>query len=327
MVRAAGTSDRDSSIAPVTRRFVLVVHGGAGIIARSTMTAGMERDYRAGIEAALRAGQAILAAQGSSLDAVVAAVSAFEDDPLFNAGRGAVFTADGTNELDAAVMDGASLNAGAVTLVTTVRHPVQLARLVMEKTQHVLLAAHGAEALARKHGLEIVDPAFFYTDTRFRALQRMRQETARGHSRNLTEADKHGTVGAVALDSAGNLAAATSTGGRNNKLAGRVGDSPIIGAGTYANNATAAVSGTGEGEYFMRALAAHSVCALMQHKGFSVAQAAEHVMRHIVALGGSGGLIALDREGHVAMPFSTQGMYRGYVESDREPVVKIYGDD
>lgn len=293
------------------------------------MTAEMERAYRAGIEAALKAGKSVLAAKGSSLDAVVAAVSEFEDNPLFNAGRGAAFTADGTNELDAAVMDGASLKAGAVTLVTKVRHPVQLARLVMEKTRHVLLAAHGAEALARKYGLEIVEPEYFFTERRFQALQRMRQAGAdRERNAKVTEADKHGTVGAVALDIHGNLAAATSTGGRNNKLSGRVGDSPIIGAGTYANNATVAVSGTGEGEYFMRALAAYTVSALIEYKGWSVERAAEHVVRERIAkLGGGGGLIALDRKGHVAMPFSARGMYRGHVKSDTQQVIKIYEDE
>ena len=316
-------------VAKRARRFALAVHGGAGIIARALMTSESERSYRAGIGSALAAGQRVLAGGGSSLDAVVAAVSEFEDNPLFNAGRGAAFTADGTNELDAAVMDGATLKAGAVTLVTTVKHPVQLARLVMDRTRHVLLAAHGAEALARRHGLEVVEPEYFFTERRFQALQRMQRVTAnRERDIGVTEADKHGTVGAVALDLDGNLAAATSTGGRNNKLSGRVGDSPVIGAGTYANSATVAVSGTGEGEYFMRTLAAYSVSALIQHRGWSVKRAAEHVVRkEIVALGGGGGLIALDRKGNIAMPFSTQGMYRGYVVGAADPVIKIYQDE
>ena len=316
-------------VAKPAGRFVLAVHGGAGIIARAMMTAEAEQFYRAGIRAALAAGQRVLADGGSSLDAVVAAVSEFEDNPLFNCGRGAAFTAEGTNELDAAVMDGASLKAGAVTLVTTVKHPVQLARLVMDKTRHVLLAAHGAEALARRHGLEVVAPEYFFTERRFQAMQRMQQVAAhRERAVTVTEADKHGTVGAVALDLDGNLAAATSTGGRNNKLSGRVGDSPIIGAGTYSNNATVAVSGTGEGEYFMRTLAAYAVSALIQYKGWSVKRAAEHVVRkQIVALGGGGGLIALDRKGNIAMPFSAQGMYRGYAVGDADPVIKIYQDE
>ena len=303
---------------------VLAVHGGAGVIERAQMTPEIERSYRAGIAAALKAGHDVLSKGGTSLDAVVAAVSAFEDDPQFNAGRGAVFSADGTNELDAAVMDGATLNAGAVTLVTTVRNPVQLARLVMDETQHVLLAGHGAEALARKYGLETVKPEYFYTERRWKALQRVRGVA--GNAAALTESDKHGTVGAVALDAYGNLAAATSTGGRNNKLGGRVGDTPIPGAGTYANNATAAVSCTGEGEYFVRIVAAHTVSALMELKGWSVEQAAEHVIHErLKAAGGRGGLIALDREGNVAMPFSTPGMYRGVVRASGEPAVNIFG--
>jgi beta-aspartyl-peptidase (threonine type) len=305
-----------------------VVHGGAGVIERKAMSAAKERAYRDGIAAALMAGHAVLAGGGSSLDAVSAAVMVFEDDPLFNAGRGAAFTADGTTELDAAIMDGASLRAGACTLVTTVRNPVLLARLVMEKTRHVLMAGPGAEALARAHGLATADAAYFFTERRFEALQRMKQAAAARRENAVTEVDKHGTVGAVALDGAGNLAAATSTGGRNFKLAGRVGDSPIIGAGTYANNATVAVSGTGEGEYFMRALAAHSVSALVEHRGWSVKRAAEHVVqRQIAPLGGSGGLIALDARGRFAMPFTTPGMYRGHVDAAGVPVIKIYQDE
>jgi beta-aspartyl-peptidase (threonine type) len=304
---------------------LLLVHGGAGVIERSDMTPASEAAYRAGIRAALMTGHAVMAAGGSSLDAVAAAVCVLEDDPLFNAGRGAVFTADGTNELEAAIMDGATLRAGAVTLVTTVKNPVLLARLVMEKTPHVLLAGHGAEALARAHGLATVDPDYFRTERRLQALHRMNQSA---QAPRATEADKHGTVGAVALDRAGNLAAATSTGGRNNKLAGRVGDTPMIGAGTYADNATVAVSGTGEGEYFMRTLAAHSISALIEHCGWSVERAAEHCVHgKLAALGGTGGVIAIDRTGRFAMPFNTPGMYRGHVGSDGQPVTLIYGDE
>ena len=322
---AAGRKPAPSRLEPAS--FVLVVHGGAGVIRRSEMSADKERAYRDGIAAALSAGHAILARGGSSLDAVAAAVTVFEDDPLFNAGRGAVFTADGTNELDASIMDGATLRAGGCTLVTTVKNPVLLARLVMEKTRHVLLAGHGAEALARAHRLATVEPGYFFTERRFDALKRV-QKTAAEQAGLNTEADKHGTVGAVALDANGNLAAATSTGGRNNKLSGRVGDSPIVGAGTYANNATVAVSGTGDGEYFMRALAAHSVSALIEHKRWSVERAAEHVVhQQLVALGGSGGLIALDRKGRFAMPFNTEGMYRGHIGPSGAPVVKIYQDE
>jgi len=315
-----------TSVARGSKSIVLAVHGGAGVIPRPQMTSGAEHGYEAGIAAALQTGHAVLARGGSSVDAVVAAVSAFEDDPHFNAGRGAAFTADGVNELDAAVMDGATLNAGAVTLVTTVKNPVQLARLVMDKTRHVLLAGHGAEALARRFGLETAGAEYFYTERRWNALQRMRAASADADIA-LTEADRHGTVGAVALDADGNLAAATSTGGRNNKLGGRVGDTPIVGAGTYANNITAAVSCTGEGEFFMRILAAHTVSALMEFKGWSVEQSAQHVIHE--RLGGPGGrgwMIALDRNGHVAMPFSTPGMYRGVIRANGEPTVSIFAD-
>jgi beta-aspartyl-peptidase (threonine type) len=308
------------------RSIVLVVHGGAGVIERAQMTPDIERSYRAGIADALSAGHAVLMRGGSSLDAVVAAVTAFEDDPQFNAGRGAAFTADGKNELDAAVMDGATLKAGAVTLVTTVKNPVQLARVVMEKTRHIMLAGHGAEALAREHALATVDPEYFHTERRWKALQRLRS-AAGDPNVAVTESDRHGTVGAVALDARGDLAAATSTGGRNGKLAGRVGDSPIVGAGTYASNATAAVSCTGEGEYFMRVLAAYTVGALMEMKGRSVKEAAEEVIHErLKRAGGRGGLIALDRGGHVAMPFSTPGMYRGVIRADGQPTVSIFPD-
>jgi beta-aspartyl-peptidase (threonine type) len=304
--------------------FVLAVHGGAGVIERKDMNPEIEREYRAGITAALTAGHDVLARGGTSLDAVVAAVSTFEDDPNFNAGRGASFTAAGTNELDACVMDGASLRAGAVTLVATVKNPVQLARLVMDKTRHVMLAGHGAETLAREHGLPIVEPAYFRTERRWNALQRIRQSHAAANPA-ITESDKHGTVGAVALDVHGNLAAATSTGGRANKLAGRVGDSPIVGAGNYASNSGAAVSCTGEGEYFMRVVAAYTVGALIELKGMNVGDAAEQVIRErLAAIGGRGGLIALDRAGRVAMPFSTPGMYRGVIRSDGVPAVMIF---
>jgi beta-aspartyl-peptidase (threonine type) len=307
---------------------VLAVHGGAGVIERAEMTPEVERAYRDGMRAALEAGFALLARGASSMDAVVAAASAFEDVPLFNAGRGAALTADATVELDASVMDGATLAAGAVTLVTTVKNPVQLARLVMEQTRHVMLAGSGAEALARRHGLPTVEPSYFITERRLNALQRTRGEAAcETGSAALTEADKHGTVGAVALDIHGNLAAATSTGGFNNKLAGRVGDSPTIGAGTYAKNGVAAVSCTGEGEYFMRIVAAHTVCALMEMKGLSVERAADEVIHdRLQRVGGCGGLIALDAQGRVAMPLSTPGMYRGVMRAGGACSIAIFRD-
>ncbi|HYK14788.1 MAG TPA: isoaspartyl peptidase/L-asparaginase [Burkholderiales bacterium] len=307
---------------------MVAIHGGAGVIGRTDMSPQLERDYREALAAALEAGNRVLAAGGPSIDAVVAAVCVMEDSPLFNAGRGAAFTAEGTNELDAAVIDGATLQAGAVTLVTCVKNPVKLAKVVMERTPHVMLAGAGAEAVARAHELEIVEPEYFFTQRRWDALQRMKSAQTLARQATVAESDKHGTVGAVALDRAGNLAAATSTGGRTNKLAGRVGDSPIIGAGTYANNATAAVSATGEGEYFMREVAAHTLSALMEFKGWSVEQAAEHViLERLQALGGSGGLIALDRKGNISMPFSTPGMYRGCMKVGGAPEIGIFRDN
>jgi L-asparaginase / beta-aspartyl-peptidase len=306
-------------------RAVMAIHGGAGVIPRSEMTPQMEREYREGLAQALEAGNRVLAAGGPSIDAVVAAVTFMEDSPLFNAGRGAAFTAEGSNELDAAIMDGATLRAGAVTLVTRVKNPIKLAKLVMERTRHVMLAGEGAEALARVHELETVEPDYFFTQRRWDALQRMKSTLNTQRHPAMTEADKHGTVGAVALDAAGNLAAATSTGGRTNKMAGRVGDSPIVGAGTYANNATVAISATGEGEHFIRAVAAHTVSALMEFRDLSVEQAAEDVIRRrLQALGGTGGLIALDRNGNLAMPYSTGGMYRAHMRVGGVPSVDIY---
>lgn len=291
------------------------VHGGAGTITRDRMTPELEASYRAALTEALKTGYAILDTGGTSLDAVEAAIRVMEDSPLFNAGKGAVFTSAGTNELDASIMDGGTLKAGAVAAVKRLKNPITVARLVMEKSWHVLLSGEGAEAFAREHGVELVPPDYFRTERRWDQWQRVREET-------------HGTVGAVALDRMGNLAAGTSTGGLTNKRFGRVGDSPIVGAGTYANNRTCAVSGTGRGEYFMRGLVAYDISALMEYRGFSLQRAAHRVvMEKLVELGGSGGVIAIDKQGDVAMPFTTAGMYRGYIDADGNPVVKIYGDD
>ena len=302
------------------KTFALVIHGGAGTISREEITPAIERDVRAGLEAALDAGRAILENGSPSLDAVVAAVRALEDDPLFNAGRGAVFTSAGTHEMDAAIMDGRTLMAGTVSGIERVKNPVLLARAVMEKSPHVMLAGESAEDFARQLDLQIVDPGYFYTEQRWQALERVR--AARAGS--LSDADRHGTVGAVALDQAGNLAAATSTGGNTNKWPGRIGDTPMIGAGTYANNKTCAVSATGDGEFFMRTVAGHDVSALMEYGGLDLEAAARNVIDKIGALGGTGGLIAVDREGNIALPFNTTGMYRGYVGVDGKSGVAIY---
>jgi len=284
------------------KRSALIIHGGAGTISPEQITPEMERDLRAGLQQSLDAGRAILKSGGSSLDAVVAAVLALEDDPLFNAGRGAVFTSAGTHEMDAAIMDGRTLKAGAVGGIKRVKNPILLARAVMEKSPHVMLAADGAEDFARELGLEIVEQEYFYTEQRWQALERVR----RSQAESLSDADRHGTVGAVALDQAGNLAAATSTGGNTNKWLGRIGDTPVIGAGTYANNQTCAVSATGDGEFFIRAVAGHDLSARMEYGRMNLADAADAVIEKVAALGGTGGLIAVDRDGNIVLPFNTR---------------------
>lgn len=294
--------------------FMLVVHGGAGTIRREDMTPALDSAYRATMTQAIRAGYAVLRANGSALDAVTATITVLEDSPLFNAGKGAVLTNAGTVELDAALMDGTGLRAGAVAGVKHIKNPIALARLVMDKSPHVLLAGDGAEAFAKGQGMRLVPQSYFFTERRQKELQRLK-------------AKAHGTVGALALDQQGRIAAGTSTGGLTNKRWGRIGDSPIIGAGTYAN-ANCAVSGTGVGEFFMRNVVAYDICARMTYLGESLAAAADSVvMGKLVAQGGEGGVIALDRGGHVALPFNTDGMYRGYVEADGTIVVKIYKDE
>src|SRR5438094_1934112 len=310
------------------RKVGLVVHGGAGTISRSEMTPQREREYRAGLERALTAGYEILKRGGSSLDATEAAVRMLEDDPHFNAGKGSVFTSAGTNEMDASIMDGGTLKAGAVASVRHVKNPIGLARLVMEKSPHVMLDCAGAEAFAKENGIELVDEKYFFTQERWDALQKIKEAEKHGGIGGkkffISEDGRHGTVGAVALDKEGNLAAATSTGGMDNKLPGRIGDTPVIGAGTYANNQTCAVSWTGDGEYFIRAGAAHEVSTLMEYRGMKLREAAQTALDAVKKLGGSGGLIAIDKNGAVALPFTTNGMYRGYVDPDGKFVVEIY---
>ena len=319
-----------------TKKIGLVVHGGAGTIDRSKMTPEREREYRDGLERALTAGYEILKRGGSSLDATEAAVRVLEDDPRFNAGKGAVFTSAGTNELDAAIMDGKTLKAGAVANLRHVRNPISLTRLIMDKSEHViksppvgplLMAGEGAEAFAKENGVELVDQKYFYTQERWDALQKIKTAEKGSVAEKkfiITDQDRHGTVGAVALDQNGNLAAATSTGGTTNKRPGRVGDTPVIGAGTYANNQTCAVSCTGDGEYFIRATVARDVSALMEYRGMSLKEAAQTVLDKVAKLGGTGGLIAIDRKGNIALPFNTSGMYRGYVDPTGKFVVEIY---
>ena len=290
----------------------LVIHGGAGTITREKMSPEKEAEYRGKITEALTVGYEILEKGNSSLDAVEAVVRIMEDSPLFNAGKGAVFTNAGTNELDASIMDGSTLQAGAVAGVKTVKNPISAARKVMEKTWHVMLSGDGADHFAAEQGLEIVDNNYFYTERRWNALKKAQEE------------EKHGTVGCVALDKKGNIAAGTSTGGLTNKRWGRIGDTPIIGAGTYANNETCGVSGTGQGEYFIRGNIAYDVSALMIYRSLTVNDAAGQVIDKLSGRGGRGGLIAMDKNGNIAMSFNTEGMYRGYRVNGSESVIKIY---
>jgi len=328
-VAAAAEKRPENNSNMETKKIGLAIHGGAGTIERSKMTPEKEREYRAGLERALGAGYEILKQGGSSLDATEAAVRVLEDDPHFNAGRGSVFTSAGTNEMDASIMDGRTLRAGAVGSVKHIRNPIDLARLVMDKSPHVMLDCAGAEAFAKANGIELVDQKYFFTQERWDALQKIKaaeknRASGAGTSFLITDQDRHGTVGAVALDKDGNLAAATSTGGTTNKLPGRIGDTPVIGAGTYANNQTCAVSCTGDGEYFIRAAAAHEVSALIQYRGIKLQEAAQTALDAVKKLGGTGGLIAIDRNGDIALPFNTNGMYRGYVDPNGKFVVDIY---
>ena len=320
---------------PPQERYILVIHGGAGTITKQNMTPEKEAAYTAVLKEALITGYKLLKAGKSSVDAVEATIKVMEDSPLFNAGKGAVFTHDGKNEMDAAIMNGKSLQAGAVAGVTTVKHPIAAAKAVMEKSEHVMLVGRGAEQFAKDAGLEIVDPKYFWTQERWDALQQVLKtdstKTKPDHSYTpagklgIENVDnKFGTVGAVALDRNGNLAAGTSTGGMTNKKYGRIGDSPIIGAGTYANNKTAAVSCTGWGEYYIRDVAAYDLSAMMEYKGISLDLAAKTVIEKIGILGGSGGLIALDQAGHAVMPFNTEGMYRGTITEDGQIDIEIY---
>ena len=300
------TGSKDESV-----EFSIAIHGGAGTITRKNMTPEKENAYRSKLKETLNVGYSILNKGGTSLDAVEATIRIMENSELFNAGKGAVFTNAGTNELDASIMDGRNLKAGAVARVKTVKNPISAARKVMEETWHVMLSGDGADKFAKEQGLDIVDPSYFYTQRRWDSLKKIQVE-------------KHGTVGCVALDKHGNLAAGTSTGGITNKRWGRVGDSPIIGAGTYANNQTCAVSGTGQGEYFIRGNVAYDVSAIMEYKGKSVGEAAQNVIRKLSDMGGNGGIITMDSKGNISMPFNTAGMYRGFRKAGQAPEIFIY---
>lgn len=340
LVVMAGTfgcsAERPSpSRADMQQRWGIVIHTGAGNFTLESL-GGREGAMRAAMHAALMAGHRVLAAGGASLDAVEAAVVVLEDAPEFNAGRGAVYTHEGTHELDAAIMDGRTMTAGAVAAVTHVKNPVRLARLVMEASPHVLLVGEGAEAFGRQQGgIEFVPQSYFHTELRWQQLQRAleaeraRQGAALTPQRGDVDAEEYfGTVGAVALDRQGNLAAATSTGGTTNKRLGRVGDSPIIGAGTYASNRSCAISATGVGEYFIRFTVARDICARVEYQGVAAQAAADAVVQgDLKAAGGNGGVIGLDREGNVIMSFNTTGMGRGYVGPDDRPMISLTHDD
>lgn len=304
--------------------YAIAIHGGAGTILRSSMTPHLQARYEIGLQSALEAGYSVLHQGGTSLDAVEAAVKSMEDFPLFNAGKGAVFNHEGTHEMDSAIMEGKDRRAGAVAGIAGVKNPVSLARLIMDKSEHVMLMGEGARIFASSQGMTFEPEEYFYTQQRYDQWQEARLE---GTVQLDHTEKKFGTVGAVALDAAGNLAAATSTGGMTNKKWGRVGDSPIIGAGTYANNATCAISCTGHGEPFMRSVVGHDISCLMEYKGLSLAAACDVLIHDkLIKMEGEGGLIAIDAQGTIVMPFNSEGMYRASKKSSGETVVLIYKD-
>jgi L-asparaginase / beta-aspartyl-peptidase len=307
----------------------IVIHGGAGTILRKNMTPEREKAYHAALKTALDSGYTVLERGGKSIDAVIAAIKVMEDSPLFNAGKGAVFTNEGKNELDASIMDGSNLMAGAVAGVTTIKNPITAAHAVMTKSEHVMMIGKGAEKFAAEQGLSIVDPSYFFDSTRYKQLLKAKEQELDREAwlyDPYIKDKKFGTVGAVALDQFGNIAAGTSTGGMTNKRYGRVGDAPIIGAGTYASNTSCGVSATGWGEYFIRLGVARDIAALVEYGNLTVAQAADSVvMKKLPGLGGDGGIIALDRQGNFTMTFCTEGMYRGY-RKDGETKTFIYKD-
>lgn len=304
------------------QKYALVIHGGAGVVSKSAMNDEQQAEYKAKLEEALLVGEKLLKNGASSTDAVVEVIKILEDSPLFNAGKGAVFTANGENELDASIMEGKNLNAGAIAGIKDIKNPITAARAVMESSEHVMLSGEGASEFAREQDLEIVKNNYFFTPSRFESLKRLQKQ-----ERKRTPADNTGTVGCVALDVHGNLCAGTSTGGMTNKKYGRIGDSPIIGAGNYASNKTCAISCTGHGEYYIRLGFARDISALMEYKNLSVAEACAEEIRKLGELGGTGGVIALDADGNVAMEFNTSGMFRGYIKSTGEKEIAIFAEE
>ena len=306
-------------------KFSIAIHGGAGTLVRGLMTPELEARYKDALDNALEAGYKVLENSGTSLDAVEIAVKLLEDSPLFNAGKGSVFTAEGTHEMDAAIMNGKDRKAGAVTLITGIKNPVSLARDIMDKSYHVFLAGEGAMRFAENNGYTIEDPDYFYDEVRYQQWQGIKDTEGFQLDHSVKKDGKFGTVGAVACDQFGNIAAATSTGGMTNKKWGRVGDSPMIGAGNYANNKTCAVSCTGSGEFFIRGVVAYDVSCLMEFKGLSLEEAASEVIhKRILEIEGDGGLIAVDAKGNISMPFNTEGMYRALKNSEGKKEISIY---
>mgnify|MGYP000986472161 FL=1 len=305
--------------------FAIAIHGGAGTLVKGLMTEALESQYKKTLKTALETGYRALEQGGSALDVAEMAVKSLEDSPLFNAGKGAVFTAEGTHEMDASIMDGRTLNAGAVSLVTGIKNPVALARDVMEKSNHVFLAGEGALQFAKTNGYEIESPEYFYDELRYQQWQEIKGSEGFQLDHSVKKDSKFGTVGAVVCDKYGNIAAATSTGGMTNKKWGRVGDSPMVGAGVYANNKTCAVSCTGSGEFFIRGVVAYDVSCLIEHKGLSLKEAANEVIyNRILKINGDGGLIAVDSKGNIAMPFNTEGMYRACKSASGIEEISIY---
>jgi len=327
------TSSPVDQIQAQTQRdtFAIVVHGGAGTILKENISDSMELAYKTVLENSVQKGYSILKNGGSSLDAVEASIKILEDSPLFNAGKGSVFTNDGRNELDAAIMEGKTQNAGAVAGVTTVKNPIGLARAVMEQSEHVMLARKGAEEFAKQVDVSLVDPEYFYTDSRMESLKRTQHKDSASNISfydPLTQDDKFGTVGCVALDKSGTIAAGTSTGGMNNKRWGRIGDSPIIGAGTYANNKTCGISATGWGEFFIRGVIAYDISAMMQYANFSLEEAAKKVIqKKLPEMGGDGGVIGIDHFGNIVTTFNTPGMFRASIDKAGTMSIKLYSEE
>ncbi|WP_295180158.1 isoaspartyl peptidase/L-asparaginase family protein [uncultured Christiangramia sp.] len=324
------SAEENKTTTDTTQNFGIVIHGGAGTILKENMSDSLEQAYKDKMEEAIRTGHEILANGGSAVEAVQRTINIMEDSPLFNSAKGAVFTNEGINELDASIMEGKNLNAGAVAGITNVKNPINLAFEVMENSEHVLLSGKGAEYFAKERGLEIVDPSYFYTENRFKAMERARnrEDNKTAFYDPFVKDEKFGTVGCAALDKNGNLGAGTSTGGMSNKKYNRIGDSPIIGAGTYANNATCAISSTGWGEFFIRGVVAYDISALMEYKGMSLQEAASEVIqKKQPALGGNGGIIAIDHKGNVAMEFNTEGMYRASMNAKGDLQLGIYKEN